>query len=287
MIALLLACVSSGGTPEDSATDTAAVPVDACDPVAGGDGSVDEPIACTDGRCSVPVGTAWRGAADPEHPERCPLQQVDLSGFAIGQTEVTVDQWAACVAAGACDPQPTECAPSTSDPDGDALPVVCVDWSQADGYCAWAGGRLPTEAEWEKAARGSEAAAWPWGELSPTCNLANFRFVSSYCEGSIVAVGSRSFGASPYGLDDVAGNAWEWVADWYDAEAYRHSDTTDPGSPEQCHPHVGDPATTCTDRVIRGGAWNTTEDTIRPAARSFAAPDTQDVNIGFRCAWDL
>ena len=167
----------------------------------------------------------------------------------------------------------------------DDSPVVCVDYAAATTYCGFMGGRLPTEAEWEKAARGTEGARWPWGHLAPTCLLANYRFVVWYCNSGPLDVGSYDV-TSAYGTYDMAGNVWEWTADHYDAEAYRSPERNNPTGPTtDCHESVGGEVAPCLDRVIRGGAFNVTAGNIRASARSRVEPDWYDTNLGIRCAY--
>jgi formylglycine-generating enzyme required for sulfatase activity len=261
-----------------------------CDTPMEGSGDVVGDVACSGGICTIAGGGAWLGS-DLGEPDECPPRVVEISEFSIDQTEVTRGQYAACEESGACSEIPEYCdywAESiTEDADLDDLPVICVDWNQADAYCAWVGGRLPTEAEWEKSARGTEGATWPWGEDSPLCEEANFKFASWYCFEGVVEVGFYSHIMTAYGLFDTTGNAWEWVSDYYDAHYYEDAPLTDPSGPESdCHRTWGGEPGDCEDRVLRGGAYNTTESTTRGSARSNASPDIADVNIGFRCAYD-
>ena len=162
--------------------------------------------------------------------------------------------------------------------------MTCLTWQQAADYCDWSGGRLPTEAEWEKAARGTDGAIWAWGAQPPTCNHANFRFVTTYCNLATVEVGSYPF-TSPFGLSDTVGNVWEWTDDWYDAGYYRDAPDLDPPGPDSCRMTPEGVKDACEYRVIRGGAYNTPESVVEGSARSIARPDITDPNIGFRCVW--
>ena len=168
----------------------------------------------------VPAGVFWMGCDEATNPEPCPpgelpLQRVYLHGFYIDQYEVTNMQYEVCVVAGACrPPRPTSSATHSYDygnPEYAGYPVVRVNRLDADNYCTWAGKRLPTSAEWEKAARGSsDTRVYPWGNVEPNCTLTNF----NYCIGGITPVGSYPDGASPYGVMDMSGNVWEFVSEF-------------------------------------------------------------------------
>lgn len=222
-------------------------------------------------------------ADDDERPQR----EVYLDAFWIDQTEVTNAQYALFLNAfgghiGRCDGQ--DCI-QTYDENADShilrqgteygvefgfadYPVVLVSWHGANAYCIWAGRKLPTEAQWEKAARGVDGRIYPWGNTDSTCDLANFRswrFFNS-CNDSIAPVGSYDAGSSPYGVLDMAGNVWEWTADWYDTDYYPNSQ--EPTSSQY--------------KALRGGAWNSTQD-VRAANRYHFAPTDYSIAIGFRC----
>lgn len=199
-----------------------------------------------------------------------PARTVTLGAYEIDITETTLAAYRECVDAGACT------APATSDgchweqPGRDDHPINCVNWQEAHDYCLWAGKRLPTEAEWEKAARGTDGATYPWGEASPSCELA----VIPGCDDATSPVGSRPAGESPYGLADAAGNVWEWVEDRYQADYYADAPDADPPGPDDG-----------SGRVIRGGAYDASAETwLRCAARFSVWPSYRRPSIGFRCA---
>ncbi|HEY4393739.1 MAG TPA: formylglycine-generating enzyme family protein [Polyangia bacterium] len=206
-------------------------------------------------RVTIPAGPFTQGSTRGEEDER-PARKVTLKAFAIDRTEVTRGDYAACVEAG-------RCKPSGDQSDGDAkLPVTGVDWNEAQAYCKFAGGRLPTEAEWEKAARGTDGREYPWGnDIDCTrANWGNFEGEGPCAgknPGHPVAVGRYPSGASPYGVLDMGGNVWEWVADKYDQEPGR--------------------------RVVRGGSCCSFFVGPRAANRNAWAPDHRDGDLGFRC----
>jgi len=213
----------------------------------------------------VPAGEFIMGSDEGESDEQ-PVHTVHLDAFYIDETEVTNAQYRACVEAGACD------APSDTtyydNADYAQHPVVFVSWNDADVYCKWADKRLPTEAEWEKAARGTDGRMYPWGE-GLDCDHAQY----SECDGQAVPVGSKPKGASPYGALDMAGNVWEWVADWYDESYYSHSPSHNPQGPD-----LGE------YRVLRGGSWDNVPYNVQSAPRDRRSPDSWVDGRGFRCA---
>jgi len=217
----------------------------------------------------VPAGSFTMGD-DEEAPQR----QIYLGAFYLDRYEITTGRYAKFLKATGSVRPPLGW--ETLDlARGSDLPVTGVDWRDADAYCRWTGRRLPTEAEWEKGARGTDARRYPWGDASPTLDHANYQNASpSAYDGGLAAVGSHPAGMSPYGIDDLAGNAAEWVADWY-AEAFPANDVRDPKGPANG-----------SARVIRGGGRFDPAERIKAAKRWYASPDTQGEDIGFRCARD-
>ena len=208
-------------------------------------------------------------AGDDETPQHTVYQDA----FWIDQTEVTNAQYARCVASGQCtSPQSTK-SDSRSSYYGVSqfanYPVIYVDWNQAQTYCAWAGRRLPSEAEWEKAARGTDGRIYPWGDTAPDQSKLNF----NQDQGDTTAVGSYPSGASFYEALDMAGNVSEWVNDWYSDSYYQQSPARNPPGP-----------TSAMYRVVRGGSWNNYVGFVRSAYRDGSPPGRQNSGIGFRCA---
>jgi formylglycine-generating enzyme required for sulfatase activity len=254
---------------------------------------------------SIPGGSFFMGS-DDDLPIEKPAHQVTLAPYCIDRYEVTVEAYKACSDAGRCkragttdewdgikDSERKVFDPlcNVRDPLGRARhPINCVDWEMADKFCRERGGRLPTEAEWEFAARGPDGRKFPWGDEEPAAGHLNACGKECVAWGraagveekamyaaddgfpNTAPVGSFPRGASRYGVEDVVGNVWEWVADWY-AE-YGKGEQQDPRGPA-----AGE------ERVIRGGAWNASYPAwVRPTFRYKDAPTKRSYGIGFRCA---
>jgi formylglycine-generating enzyme required for sulfatase activity len=222
---------------------------------------------------AVPAGEFMMGSEDGESDES-PIQPVYLDTFEIGTFEVTNEQYYRCVEAGACSLPRNQ---KYNSPEYLDHPVVDVSWFDAKAFCEWndPNGRLPTEAEWEKAARGTDGRIYPWGE-EIDCSLANYYGKDNgndYCVGDTTPVGSYLDGVSPYGTYDMAGNVWEWVNDWYDVDYYGISPESNPLGPED-----GD------EKVLRGGSWGYRTDLVRSAFRGRDGPTYTVSDVGFRCA---
>jgi formylglycine-generating enzyme required for sulfatase activity len=198
-----------------------------------------------------------------------PEHTVTLDGYWIQQTKVTNRMYAQCVAVDACTPPTQELGgPVYSNPDYENHPVIGVTWDQSQAYCTWTQGRLPTEAEWEKAARGIDARVYPWGNDEAACDLLN----SAYCIGHTTDVTAYDDGVSPYGLFDMAGNVFEWVGDWYGETYYSDGSPTNPTGPESGE-----------YRVIRGSSFETDPGQEVSAIRHFGATVYHSRDLGFRC----
>jgi len=217
----------------------------------------------------VPAGEFTMGS-DEGYSDEQPVHSVYLDAFYSDKTEVTNAQYRKCVEAGACEEPGWPGCWDDSDFNAPDQPVVCVTWYQAQDYCEWAGARLPTEAEWEKAARGTDGRTYPWGDEWHD-DYANWCCEKEY--GYAAPVGSFPAGASPYGALDMMGNVWEWVADWYWKNYYSQSPGRNPPGPDSGE-----------KRVLHGGSWGNDPSFVRSANRYGNAPDYRNNFVGFRCA---
>lgn len=201
-----------------------------------------------------------------------PVHSVEVPAFYMDVYEVTNVLYKACVTAAKCGLPHFNYSATHKDyydnAQYDNYPMINVNWENAKSYCEWRGGRLPSEAEWEKAARGTDGRMYPWGNTLDT-TYANY---GDSKLGDPVAVGSYESGKSPYGLYDMTGNVWEWTADWYNAY---------PGGNPAASADYGQKA-----RVLRGGAWLDPGNSVHAAFRGGLDPTHSFGNIGFRCASD-
>lgn len=230
----------------------------------------------------VPAGPFQMGVPEGDRDggrDEYPRHEVFLDDFYIDKFEVTNGRYLEFVqATGRRAPQHPRDA-SRNLWQGNRMPesvtdrpVINVDWHDADAYCRWAGKRLPTEAEWEKAARGADGRRFPWGNVEPTHKHLNYnqRWIG---EKTLMPVGSYEAGKSPYGVYDMAGNVWEWVADWYDPLYYEKSPAKNPKGPE-----IG------THKVIRSSGWQVETPMVRLFTRIKSDPLDRNDSTGFRCA---
>lgn len=225
-----------------------------------------------------------RMAYRPEMPQR----QVYVDDFEIDKFEVTALEYLRFVVATERPPLPDWKYDGGNFQESMAHhPVMHVSWSEADAYCRWAGKRLPTEAEWEKAARGTDARIYPWGNTPAGLTRANFgrtgisgpvrdRPERLLLYPPIISVDKYENGVSPYEVWQMAGNVAEWVNDWYDPDYYKVAPDRNPKGPDRG-----------THRVFRGGGWMDSTPTVRTAQRNGADPETEANWLGFRCAADV
>lgn len=220
----------------------------------------------------VQRGNFTMGSNNGDSDEK-PIHTVFLDAYYIDKFEVTNALYEACVDTDACRP-PAKADSFTrssyyGNPQYNDYPVVYVDWNMAKAYCEWREARLPTEAEWEKAARGTEARIYPWGS-GLDCQKAKY----NRCDDGTSNVGAYESGISPYGVHDMSGNVWEWVADWYSATYYGTSVVNrNPSGPESGQ-----------SKVLRGGSWTKSDFDLRASNRLKFAPGSANFDIGFRCA---
>lgn len=232
--------------------------------------SIEQPIG--EEMVPIPAGPFIRGADVGGFDER-PRGTVYVSAFSIDRHEVTYHRYMEFVAAtGHRHPgPPARYAKNLGRMRGANQPIVYVSWADAERYCEWKGKRLPTEAEWEKAMRGTDGRLWPWGNTDRPA-AANLARVSDGFDVS-APVGSFKLDISPFGVADGTGNVMEWVADWYGESYYRTGPTRDPQGPDHG-----------VFKVLRGGGYTSTGSDIRITSRSKMVPDFRDETIGFRCA---
>jgi len=217
----------------------------------------------------IPAGGFLMGDEDLD-PNMRPQHKVYLDAYWIDETEVTNAQYLSCIQDGGCrGAEPSHYINDTSKNDH---PVVYITWQDAADFCEWAGKSLPTEAQWEKAARGTDGNLYPWGNDPPNPRLANYNQNIN----SSTPVGSYPLGASPYGALDMAGNVSEWTADWYEPDYYERSPRKNPRGPSTGERHVK-----------RGGTWLITVDfVLRSAFRKYTGSE-RSYHIGFRCVYEV
>lgn len=223
---------------------------------------------------AVPRGPFLRGSREHDmsaRPEEQPMRELDLSAFYIDRNPVTVAQFAHFLQITNLEP-PADWSRHNTLPNH---PVVNITWEEATAYAAWAGKRLPTEAEWEKAARGTDGRTYPWGNEPPDETRAHFDGAGTKGH-KTAAINSHPAGASPYGAQEMAGNTFEWVNDWYSRTYFAECPDTDPPGPTEGH-----------KRVLRGGSFVHEAFALRCATRGRYAPDERRANHSFRCAWSL
>jgi formylglycine-generating enzyme len=240
-------------------------------------GSTTEEVIRAIAMCaSEPLGDPDFCEHKGEYANELSPHEVYLSEYWIDRAEVTVERYRACIATGSCPELPFTSGGGRFDrPD---LPAVLVNWTEARRFCEWAGGRLPTEAEWERAARGRTGRQFPWGQVWSGFVANHGRLAWSELDDTdgfleLAPVGSYPDGAAEGGILDLAGNAEEWVADWY-APSYPEANAVNPKGPPS-----GD------DRVVRGGSYSLGRAGLRSAARGHALPDERRTWRGFRCVY--
>lgn len=222
----------------------------------------------------IPAGEFLIGSKQTEgRTDERPQRKIYLDSYAIDIVEVTNERYLSFIHSTSRKEPPN--------PYGDrllsqetgirSLPVVQVTWYDAVDYCYWAGKRLPTEAEWEKAARGDQGALFPWGRQSPQTKPVNFERNWDGTK-TLWPVGSKTETASPYGIHDMAGNVREWTQDWYAPDYYATAPGRNPQGPE-----------TGILKVIKGGSWHSFKADVRPASRGKGGFALKTDGIGFRC----
>jgi formylglycine-generating enzyme required for sulfatase activity len=228
------------------------------------------------GKDGAPAVLITAGSFIMGDDENSPRRELFLDAFYLDKFEVTLSRYAEFLKATGNVKLPEDWPQGKIAAIGDR-PVVGVDWHDAGNYCRWAGKRLPTEAEWEKAARGSDGRKYPWGNDEPAGDQARFAmpYQNPVYQDGVAPVGKYPKGMSPFGVYDLAGNVAEWVNDWY-SESFSSAETRNPKGPE-----------TGTAKVLRGGGWYDAAVRITTTKRMYASPAHRDDATGFRCAADV
>jgi hypothetical protein len=270
VVQFIYGCPSMAGPPPDGGPgprDGMPPPPDG-PPLPPPDGSIDGDAGMTP---MVPIiGGMFQMGCMPQdsacNTDEIPNRTIEVSDFSVDETEVTMGAYDLCIRAGACVAPPCSSWQPTTKPN---WPVACVNWQEAANYCTWVGKRLPTEAEWEIAARGNTSFIFPWGDTMPNCMHANFMLCSfSSTQAARMFIAGKSF----FNAYDMAGNVAEWVFDWYGPYE---------GTPPMPNP-TGPP--TGTQRIVRGGDYNSPAVGLRVSHRGPVDPIMRSDNIGFRCA---
>ncbi|HXF92508.1 MAG TPA: SUMF1/EgtB/PvdO family nonheme iron enzyme [Nitrospiraceae bacterium] len=230
-------------------------------------------ISPPEGMVLIPAGEFLMGAEDGL-PDSRPMHRVYLSSYWLDKYEVTNAQYRQCVEGGGCTPPKDRQA--FDDPERAQHPVTNVTWMQARTYCEWRGKRLPTEAEWEKAARGTDGRRYPWGNSEEMIKGRPKNGEIKAGANGTEQIGSQAATVSPYGVHDLVGSVWEWVKDWYAEDFYQMSPARDPQGPLRG-----------SFRVLRGGDWNERPLELRVSYRSWDEMTYWGPTLGFRCAQDV
>ncbi len=258
------------------------------------------PMDLVDGMVRIPAGEFWRGC-DPDAVAAwsggqgicdddpngdialdVPFAQIMLSEYWIDQYEATLGEYLACHDAGICPGIGTVVPENIPEADRNRLPINGLNWYEAETYCAWRGKRLPTEAEWEKAARGTDQRQLPWGDDYFTCGVANLTLggPGDTCpeSGQVLPVDAHPGDRSPNGVIGMAGNVQEWVADWKGQLYYSTGPTTDPTGPAEAEPERP-------YKILRGGYYDSGPPTVRVSLRRWSDPQDHLLGrVGVRCA---
>jgi len=218
----------------------------------------------------IPAGEFTMGSLKGD-PDEQPVRKVYVDAFFIDKDQMTAGKYGTFLDSTAHE------APADWDimskPMHQKRPVVNVEWADAEAYCRWAGKRLPSEAEWEKAARGTDGRTYPWGNELPTDFHANMKKETWNNHAVLTPVGMFERGKSPYGVYDMAGNVWEWVNDWYSPDYYKTAPLRNPTGPPKG-----------TYKVVRGGSWGSSPKDLRSSDRESRLPSFGGLGTGFRCA---